>query len=250
MLTLCKRLEILGSRLHQDSSNSSWPPSTDSPSTKRQRRTKAVERRQAGAKSGHPGHQQVLVEPTATVAVFPEVCACGRSGLANLIPYHTHQVIELPAMRPEVTHWMLHQGWCLSCGKLCKATVSLDQASGYGPRLTGFVGEMAGIVGASRSAVQALCASVGGIPLSKGAIQKRVAKRAIAGWRVCCRCVTLVAFGVVRRFPSWSKRCRVCSKARGLISAGSPNTSPCLHPLPRDHIPAIICAVSSRVSPP
>jgi transposase len=33
---------------------------------------------------------------------------------------------------------------------------------------------MAGIVGASRSAVQALCASVFGIPLSTGAIQKMV----------------------------------------------------------------------------
>jgi transposase len=36
------------------------------------------------------------------------------------------------------------------------------------------VGELAGIVGASRSAVQDLCASVFGIPLSKGAIQKMV----------------------------------------------------------------------------
>ena len=50
----------------------------------------------------------------------------------------------------------------------------MDQRSGYGPRLTGFVGEIAGIVGASRSAVQDLCASVFGIPLSKGAIQKMV----------------------------------------------------------------------------
>jgi transposase len=38
------------------------------------------------------------------------------------------------------------------------------------------VGELAGIVGASRSAVQDLCASVFGIPLSTGAIQKMVAR--------------------------------------------------------------------------
>ena len=36
------------------------------------------------------------------------------------------------------------------------------------------MGEIAGIVGASRSAVQDLCTSVFGIPLSKGAIQKMV----------------------------------------------------------------------------
>ena len=59
---------------------------------------------------------------------------------------------------------MLHQGQCLACGKRCKATVPADQGSGYGPRLTGFVGEIAGIVGASRSVVQDLCTSVFGIP--------------------------------------------------------------------------------------
>jgi transposase len=90
------------------------------------------------------------------------------------MPYHTHQVLELPVMRPEVTHWMLHQGWCRSCGKLCKATRPVEHGSGYGPRITSFVGEMTGIVGASRSAVQDLCASLFGIPLSKGAIQKMV----------------------------------------------------------------------------
>jgi transposase len=81
-------------------------------------------------------------------------------------------VIELPAIRPDVTHWLLHQGRCVACGNVCKAPLPAEQGSGYGPRLTGFIGEMAGIVGASRSAVHALCTSVFGIPLSKGAIQK------------------------------------------------------------------------------
>jgi transposase len=174
VLALLKRLETLEARLHQTSSNSSRPPSTDAPSTKRQRRMPATERRQPGGKRGHPGHPQVLLEPTATVALFPEGCACGHRELGELTPYHTPQVIELPCMRPDVTHWLLHQGQCLSCGMRCKATLPADQGSGYGPRLTGFVGEMAGIVGASRNAVQALCTSGFGIPLSKGAIQKMV----------------------------------------------------------------------------
>jgi transposase len=90
VLTLLKRLEALEARLHQNSSNSSRPPSTDAPSTKRQRRTKAAERRKAGAKPGHPGHQQMLMEPTATVALFPDTCVCGQSGFADLMLYHTH----------------------------------------------------------------------------------------------------------------------------------------------------------------
>ena len=93
---------------------------------------------------------------------------------ADVTLYHTHQVIELPVIRPEVTHWRWYQGRCLACGTRCKASLPAEHASGYGPRLTGFVGEMAGIVGASRSAVQDLCASVFSIALSKGAIQKMV----------------------------------------------------------------------------
>jgi transposase len=173
-LSLLKQVEALEARFNQNSSNSSRPPSTDSPAKKRQRRTQAAERRKPGAKRGHPGHHQVLLEPTTSVLRFPEVCACGHRRFSEVTRYHTHQVIELPVIRPEVTHWMLHQGWCLSCGKLYKASLPSEQASGYGPRLTGFVGEMAGIVGASRSAVQDLCASVFSIALSKGAIQKMV----------------------------------------------------------------------------
>jgi hypothetical protein len=36
----------------------------------------------------------------------PERCACGEPGFAELLSYHTHQVIELPVIRPTVTHWM------------------------------------------------------------------------------------------------------------------------------------------------
>jgi transposase len=174
VLTLLKRLKMLEARLPQDSSNSSRPPSTDVPLKKRQRRKPAADQRKPGANPGHPGHPHVLLEPTATVSLLPEVCACGQREIAELTPYHAHQVIELPVIYPAVTHWLLHQGRCLSCGKLCTATLPVEHTSGYGPRLTAYVGEMAGIVGASRSAGQALGASVFGIPLSTGALQKLV----------------------------------------------------------------------------
>ena len=57
---------------------------------------------------------------------------------------------------------------------LCKAVVPPEHASGYGPRLTSFVGELVGMVGASRRAVQDLCASVCSLALSHGAIQQMV----------------------------------------------------------------------------
>jgi len=173
-LSLLKRVETLEARFNQDSSNSSRLPSTDSPAKKRQRRIPAAERRKPGAKPGHPGHPQVLLEPTASVSLLPDACGCGYQEFSDVTLSHMHQVIELPIIHPEVTHWMLRQGRCLACGTLCKASLPAEHTSGYGPRLTGFVGEMAGMVGASRSAVQDLCASVFSIALSKGAIQNMV----------------------------------------------------------------------------
>ena len=173
-LSLLKRVDALEARLNRDSSNSSRPPSTDSPAKKRERRVKPTERRKPGAKPGHPGHRQVLLEPTTSISLLPEPCGCGHEGVSNLSATHTHQVIELPMIRPEVTHWRLHQGQCLSCGKTRKSSVPPDQTTGYGPRLTAFVGEMCGIVSISRSAVQDLCTSVLNIPISKGAIQKMI----------------------------------------------------------------------------
>lgn len=173
-LSLLKRVDALEARLHRDSTNSGRPPSTDSAAKKRNRRTPTTERHKPGAKPGHLGHQQTLLEPTTMVSLFPDPCGCGHSEVTSLMDYHTHQVIELPVIRLEVTHWWLHQGQCGACGNRYKASLPLDQTTGYGPRLTAFVGEMSGVVSVSRSAVQDLCASVFSIPLSKGAIQKMV----------------------------------------------------------------------------
>ena len=60
LLALLKRVDALETRFNQDSSNSNRPPSTDSPTRKRHRRTNAAKRRKPGAKFGHSGHQQVL----------------------------------------------------------------------------------------------------------------------------------------------------------------------------------------------
>jgi transposase len=75
-LSLLKRVDALESRLNRDSSNSSRPPSTNSTAKKRERRVKPTERRKPGAKPGQPGHQQILLEPTTTVSLFPEACGC------------------------------------------------------------------------------------------------------------------------------------------------------------------------------
>jgi len=92
--------------------------------------------------------------------------------LTLLRPYYTHQVLELPPITMDVTHWVLHEGWCPECGHWRKAHVPAEHAAGYGPRLSALMGEVAGAYGNGRRIVQTLCASVLHVPISLGAIQK------------------------------------------------------------------------------
>jgi len=169
---LQNRVETLETRLQQNSTTSSRPPSSDSPYKKPRLRTTAATPRKAGGKPGHPGHHQVLVPPTTVQELRPERCTCGNTTFALTTPYHTHQVLELPPIAIEVTHWVLHQGWCPDCGRWTTAQVPAEHATGYGPRFSALMGEVAGTYGNGRRMVQTFCASVLQVPISLGAIQK------------------------------------------------------------------------------
>jgi transposase len=166
------RVETLEARLHQDSTTSQRPPSSDNPYKKPRQRTIATTPRKAGGKLGHPGHRQAFLPPTTVHELKPERCLCGHTAFAVTTPYHTHQVIELPPITMDVTHWILHRGWCVSCGRWTKAQVPAEHAMGYGPRFSALMGELAGTYGNGRRMVQTFCASVLQVPISLGAIQK------------------------------------------------------------------------------
>src|SRR6266851_9211469 len=166
------RMEILEARLTQNSTTSSRPPSSDSPYKKPRLRTAAATPCKACGKPGHQGHRQVLLPPTTVRELTPERCACGTTTFALTTPYQTHQVIELPPIAMDVTHWVLHQGWCVGCGTWSKAPLPPEHATGYGPRFSALMGEVAGTYGNGRRMVQTFCASVLQVPISLGAIQK------------------------------------------------------------------------------
>jgi transposase len=166
------RVETLEARLAQNSTTSSRPPSSDAPFKKPRRHTTSTTPRKAGGKPGHPGHRQVLLPPTTVKELRPERCPCGSTTFTLTTPYHTHQVLELPPITMDVTHWVLHRGWCPDCGRWRKAQVPAEHATGYGPRLSALMGEVAGAYGNGRRIVQTLCASVLHVPISLGAIQK------------------------------------------------------------------------------
>jgi transposase len=171
VVQLHNRMETLKARLTQNSTTSSQPPSSDAPYKKPRWHTSAP-RRTAGGQPGHAGHRQVLLPPTAVHDLRPEQCPCGNTTFAAIKPYYTHQVIELPPIELEVRHFVLHRGWCTACGTEHKAHVPPEYATGYGPRFSALMGELAGTYGNGRRMVQTFCASVFGVPLSLGAIQK------------------------------------------------------------------------------
>lgn len=169
---LRSRIEQLESRLNQDSSNSSSPPSSEKP-FKKKRKSTGAKKGKTGGKKGHEGHQQAFLEPTETQEPAPEICpSCGSSEFLNLTSYYTHQWIELPEIKPEVVHFILHKGECACCGKTAKASIPREHRTGYGPNLSAVIAEMAGTQGDRRSTVRNFCSSVLGFHISLGAIQK------------------------------------------------------------------------------
>jgi transposase len=177
---LKQRVEALEACTQATSQTSSRPPSSDSPYRKGRKKRRHKTSGRPGAKPGHPGTRQTLLNPTSTQHLLPTECRCGNTNLLHIAPYYTHQVIELPPIDINITHWVLHQADCPSCGRRLKAHLPPAHQSGYGPRLSALLGEMAGMQGTSRSLIQTFCSSVLGFPIGLGAIQKVIDRVTLA----------------------------------------------------------------------
>jgi len=195
------QLDQLQGRVDQTSKTSSKPPSSDSPFKKPQRGGSSGKR---GGRKGHQGSGPILLEPTDVQVVHPAACACGHSGLVTSAPYHTHQVIELPPIAMQITHFELHQGHCLGCGQLLQAEVPSAFRTGYGPRLSALIGELSGMHGTSRRLVQDFCHSVLHIPISLGAVQKvvdRVSEAVLPHYEVMAELARQAPVGYIDETP-------------------------------------------------
>ena len=168
-----KRIEQLEARLNQNSNNSNKPPSSDGP-FKRPQKKADKKKRKRGAQKGHKGYRQQLLKPNRVERIPPKQCSCGNCDFTGnrLKPYYTHQVIELPKIQMDVTHYMLQKGNCSQCGKPVKAALPNEFQSGFGPRFSALIAELSGTEGMSRQAVQRFCISVLDVPISVGGIQK------------------------------------------------------------------------------
>ena len=128
----------LEEQLHQNSCNSSRPPSSDPPHSVWPKRPRSQRRR--GGQPGHPGHTRTLIpveESDEIVVLKPDQCrGCHAPLSGDDPPPFRHQVLEMPPIKPVVTEYRWHQLVCPACGETTRAPWPKGVPSAtYGPRV-------------------------------------------------------------------------------------------------------------------
>jgi transposase len=181
LLCLQQQVQTLQDQLNQNSTNSSRPPSTDPPAVKR-RPPGSPSSRKGGGQPRHERQQRPLLPPDHLVSLKPSRCrGCGHSLSGQDSRPLRHQVLELPAIRPEVTEYQLHRLTCPRCGlSTCARLPDGVPTGGQGPRLQSVVALMTGAYRMSKRMVEIFCADVFGTPLCAGQVCAVEAEMAVA----------------------------------------------------------------------
>jgi hypothetical protein len=169
-------------KLHQDSSNSSRAPSSDSPEAKAKRKTEHESThpikhgaRKQGAQRGHEAVKVPLVElgkDDIVIDCKPNTCAhCGASleNSTDPAPYR-RQKYKLEIIR-RVVEYRKHRCTCLECGKVTEGILPEEaQRSAYDANIVLFVGMLTGMCQVSRRMAQIFIEKLCGIPISVGSV--------------------------------------------------------------------------------
>jgi transposase len=173
---LTSLVQELRARLDQNSSNSSRPPSSDSPSQRTGRPSRPPSGRKAGGQPGHEAHLRALLPAdrvTRRNRRDPKRCRrCDASllGATVLEPLH-HQVVELPEIAPDVTEYVLGRRRCRFCNTVTTAPLPEGAPQGMcGPRLSSLIVLLTGVYHLSRRNTAALLQDVLGVELSLGSV--------------------------------------------------------------------------------
>lgn len=169
-------VEELRARLNQNSSNSSKPPSADSPADRDARPGKPPSGKKRGGQPGHKGSQRQLLTPTKPVVdCFPESCRrCNKS-----LPHRPdpdpirHQTVDLPPITPIVSEWRLHRVGCRDCGEVtCGALPPGVPLGMCEPALVALIGLLTGDYNMSRRRAVSLLGDILAIDISLGALSE------------------------------------------------------------------------------
>lgn len=168
-------VEDLRARLGQNSSNSSKPPSSDSPADRRDRPGKPPSGRKRGGQPGHKGSQRQMLTPTKPpVDCYPVRCRRCRKALPQRRDPDPlrHQTLDLPPIAPVVAEWRMHRVAC-DCGAVTCATLPPGVPRGMcEPGLMALIGLLTGDYNMSRRRAVDLLSDVLGVEISLGALSE------------------------------------------------------------------------------
>jgi transposase len=164
----------LQEQLNRNSSNSSKPPSSDSPDQKVERRGKGTGGKRGG-QPGHSGSKRELVPPEQVnefKPLFPPECENCWAPLPQTpgTSVQRFQTVELPPLKAYVIEWLRHCVTCPNCKHKTWASTAPIPTTPFGPRLSAVVGLVTGVYHLSRRAAVSLLSDVLGIDISLGAV--------------------------------------------------------------------------------
>lgn len=168
---LTRRVEDLERRLGERDGGGNEPPKSG------EGKPREPSGRKPGAQPGHKGHQRKMVSPdkvTRTEECFPDACrGCGAAltQTADASPVR-HQVVEIPALSPDVTEFRLHRVQC-SCGMTTCGSLPAGTPRGMmGPRLVAFIALLSANCHVSRRKVKQLLSDVLGVDIALGTLSE------------------------------------------------------------------------------
>jgi transposase len=177
-------------KLGTNSTNSSFPPSSDRFHTKRRPpKPPGQPRKKSGGQPGHPRHPRLLVpsdQVQHTIPCLPTTCRrCGQSLTGTDPDPLRHQVAELPVVRPDVVEYQLHRLECPCCHTSTCGTLPPEVKGHFAPRLEATLALLAGRYRQGLRPVVDLAAALWGLDISTGMVSKlrgRTAEALLVPW--------------------------------------------------------------------
>ena len=155
-------------RPEKTSRTSSKPPSTD-------RKAQREKSKPGGAKPGHEGHSRTISDmPDEVVERRPDHCSCCGAALMMDLPAETvsiHEQVDLPEVKPLVTHHRRLSVCCPTCGTRVVAPVpEAARGTPFGPRLHAVATYLKTYQALSYERLQAALSDLFGLTLSQGGL--------------------------------------------------------------------------------
>jgi transposase len=155
-------------RPQKTSRTSSKPPSTD----RKEQREKS---KPGGAKPGHEGHSRVISDtPDEVVEHRPGRCSCCAAVLTADLPAETvsiHEQIDLPEVKPLITHHRRLAVLCPVCGTRVVASVpEAARGTPFGPRLHAVATYLKTFQALSYERLHSALSELFGLTLSQGGL--------------------------------------------------------------------------------